>query len=381
MPDKTDIITKPEDLDRAVESLVVEERVSLDVESDGFYNYSESVCIITLSSPHRNFIVDSQELGEAAKVLEKLTSRADSPLLMHSGQNDVLALKRDFGLEFGMVHDTAVAAMLLGLPQTGLAALVESYLGLTLEKELQRHDWSRRPIEPDHLRYLINDTQHLFELHDLMWDELSKLELTEEYALECLAVAAAVPKDREFDPERFRRVKGHGSLTDTGRGVLRSIYAWRDNVAREVGRAPFRVMSDSTMLELARNCPTELHQLREQRGVGEWIVEGYGETLLEAIRTGLSEPAPVRPPRRPTRELPQRMDARQRDLLGRLKRWRENERERRGVGLQAVLPTAVLQELILNPPADVEELAKVPRVGRARAERYGQEILEIVKDQ
>jgi ribonuclease D len=250
-----------------------------------------------------------------------------------------------------------------------------------LEKELQRHDWSRRPIEPDHLSYLINDTRHLFTLHDILWAELERHELTDEYAIECRAVALAVPRDREFDPERFRRIKGHGTLSETERGVLKAVYAWRNDVAKIAGRAPFRVMSDYTMLDIARNLPTTLEQLHAQRGVGEWIVRDHGEALLDAVQRGLTEPTAMRPPRRPTRELPARLDARQRDLLGRLKRWRETERERRGVGLQAVLPTAVMQDLIISPPASVDELAANPRVGPSRAARYGEAILEIVTDQ
>jgi ribonuclease D len=376
-----DIITQPAELDDLIESLHNEPRLSLDVELDGFYNYSESVCVVTLSIPGRDYVLDSMALGAHTRVLERLTSRTGTPLLMHSGQNDVLALKRAYRMDFGMVHDTSVAAMLLDLPQTGLAALVEAYLGVTLEKGLQRHDWSRRPIEPEHVRYLVNDTRHLFRLHDLMWDELRKHELTEEYLIECRAVALSEPRPREFDPERFRRIKGHGQLTDRERGALKAVYAWRNNVARASDKAPFRVIGDHVLLELARQKPQTVDALKDIRGIGDWIVAQHADELLEAVRRGLSEPAPVRPPRTVPTDPPQRMDARQRDLLGRLKRWREEERNSRGVGLQAILPTAVLQDIILNPPDNLDELAENPRIGQARAERYGKSILKIVQDQ
>jgi ribonuclease D len=376
-----DIITQPNELDDLVEALRNEARLSLDVELDGFYSYSESVCIVTLSIPGKDYVLDSIALGDHTRVLNQLTSRAEAPLLMHSGQNDVLALKRAYGLGFGMVHDTSVAALLLDLPQTGLAALVEGYLGLTLEKGLQKHDWSRRPIEPEHVRYLVNDTRHLFPLHDLMWDELSKHELTEEYLIECQAVTEAEPRAREFDPQRFRRIKGHAQLTDRERGALKAVYAWRNEVARQADKAPFRVMGDHVLLALAQQGPQTVQALKDTRGVGDWVVAQHADELLKAIRKGLSEPSPPRPPRRPQPESTLRMDARQRDLLGRLKRWREDERARRGVGLQAILPTAVLQEIILEPPENLEALAGIPRIGQSRAERYGKTILNIVQDQ
>jgi ribonuclease D len=72
------------------------------------------------------------------------------------------------------------------------------------------------------------------------------------------------------------------------------------------------------------------------------------------------------------------MDPRQRDTLGRLKRWREREKAARGVGLQAVMPSAVMKDLVLEPPRTLEQLAAMQRVGRARAERYGEALIRLL---
>jgi ribonuclease D len=378
LPDNTEIITARERLEAVVQAMAGAPRVSLDVESDGFYNYAERVCIVTLSTETTNVVVDTLAIDDAGAILARLTQRADVPLLMHSGQNDVLALRRDYELDFGFVQDTSVAAMLLDLPQTGLAALVESYLGIPLEKELQRHDWSRRPIELEHVRYLINDTRHLFPLHDLMLDEVRKHELVEEYEIECRAVAEAEPRDRAFDPERFRRIKGHGDLDDRRRGVLKALYAWRNGVARELDRAPFRIIGDSALLDIARALPADTATLASVRGVGEWLLAEFGEAILESVRSGVASPTSIRPPRRPIETPTQRMDPRQRDTLGRLKRWREREKAARGVGLQAVMPSAVMKDLVLEPPRTLEQLAAMQRVGRARAERYGEALIRLL---
>ncbi|MCW8135431.1 MAG: HRDC domain-containing protein [Planctomycetota bacterium] len=377
VPDTTEIITEASRLTQVIDELMTAPRVSLDIESDGFYNYAERVCIVTLSSEGRDYVVDTLAVGKASVELGRITSRPGTPLLMHSGQNDVLALKRDYSLNFGSVQDTSVAAMLLDLPHTGLAALVEAYLGMQLEKELQRHDWSRRPIERHHVQYLVNDTRHLFRLHDLMHEELRKLDLLDEYEIECRAVAASEPRGREFDPDRFRRIKGHGELSEQQRGVLKALYAWRNGLARELDRAPFRIISDQTLLDIARQLPHTPEQLAAMRGVGEWLVNEQAAAMLEAVSGGMASPANMRPPRRNEPPAP-RMDPRQRDTLGKLKRWREREKEARRVGLQAILPTAVLKDLVLAPPHSIEELAENPRIGQARAKRYGPELLKLL---
>jgi ribonuclease D len=380
VPQNTEIITDPDRLDRVIDELLAAPRVALDIESDGFYNYQDRVCIVTLSSESKNVVIDTIALGVEGARMQRLVDRPDVPVLMHSGQNDVLALKRDYKFNFGLVHDTSVAAMLLGLPQTGLAALVEAYLGLKLEKELQRYDWSRRPIELQHVAYLINDTKHLFGLHDLMLHEVGKHELMDEYQIECDAVAQAEPRKREFDPERFRRIKGHGELTEHQRGVLMAVYAWRNAVAEALDRAPFRITGDFSLLEISRRMPRDLDGLAQIKGLGDWLLADHGQALLEAVKRGSDTPVGLKPPRRKqTGELPQRMDPFQRDRLGRLKRWREREAAKRTVGLQAILPTAVLADLVLDPPGSVEELSSLPRVGKSRAQRYGDEILRIVQ--
>lgn len=376
MRNSIEIITEPARLREMVAELMRAPRVSLDIEADGFYNYRDRVCIVTLSSEEVDVIVDTIAVGPAMTDLQPLVERSNVPTLMHSGQNDVLALKRDYKLEFGQVQDTSVAASLLGMQHTGLAALVETYLGLTLEKELQRHDWSRRPIEPAHVAYLINDTRHLFKVHDMIMEEVRKFELMDEYLIECRMVADSEPREREFDPERFRRIKGHGELSDQQRGVLKALYAWRDELARTLDRASFRVMPDHALLEMARSMPREADALRTMRGIGEWILAEHAQSLLDTIAG--AEPSPFRAPRREEIEPAKRLDPRQRDRLGKLKRWRETEAARRGVGLQAVLPTSVMMDLILQPPQDARELAEVPRVGSSRAERYGDQILRIL---
>lgn len=376
MPDITEIVTTAKRLDEIIEQYSKAERISLDIESDGFYRYRDSVCIVTLSTPDHNIVLDSLALAENTASLQKLVERPDVPCLMHSGSNDITALKRDFGLTFGWLQDTSIAAIMLGLTHTGLAALVENYMGLKLSKELQRHNWSARPVEPEHIRYLINDTCHLFELHDLMIAEVKEKGLEDEYNIECVATTELESRPRVFDPERFRRIKGHGELTPGQRGSLKAIYSWRDGVAEQLDRAAFRVISDYVLMNLVRKAPAKPTDLRGFRGISDWLLNNESESMLEALEIGASQPEPVKAPRKET--LVKRLSPRQRDRLGKLKRWREQESDAHGVGLQAVLPTPTMQELATDPPQSMEELAKCRRVGVARADKYGKQIMKIL---
>src|SRR5690606_20416556 len=72
------------------------------------------------------------------------------------------------------LFDTKLAAQLLGEPAFGLAALLEKYVGVQLDKKHQRADWAQRPLPRDLLDYAAEDTRHLPLLRDRLREELER---------------------------------------------------------------------------------------------------------------------------------------------------------------------------------------------------------------
>jgi superfamily II DNA helicase RecQ len=67
------------------------------------------------------------------------------------------------------------------------------------------------------------------------------------------------------------------------------------------------------------------------------------------------------------------------DLAARLRDWRRERSRNDGVPAYVVATNACLDELCRRQPADEEELAAVPGMGPARVERYGRDLLELVR--
>ena len=65
-------------------------------------------------------------------------------------------------------------------------------------------------------------------------------------------------------------------------------------------------------------------------------------------------------------------------LLGRLKAWRAAEAKRRRVPAYVVFHDSTLQKIAARDPKTLGELAKVPGVGPAKLERYGDELLRVL---
>src|SRR5688572_23501126 len=100
---------------------------------------------------------------------------AAKPLIMHGSDYDLRLLRELCDFRPLSIFDTMFAAQLLSIPRFGLASLLEQYFGAKLDKDHQKANWSRRPIEPAMLDYAALDVYYLPGLRDRLRDELVRL--------------------------------------------------------------------------------------------------------------------------------------------------------------------------------------------------------------
>jgi ribonuclease D len=74
-------------------------------------------------------------------------------------------------------------------------------------------------------------------------------------------------QQKVFHPEGYIQIRGARSLDPTGKSVLRALYLFRDHEARRRNRAPFRVLSDETLVRLAVNRPKSLNDFVRVKGL------------------------------------------------------------------------------------------------------------------
>lgn len=224
------------------------ERIALDTEADSLHNYFEKVCLIQLSLHGQHFLVDplcQLELSEFLKAL------AEKPLVLHGGDYDLRMLRTS--LDFrprAEVFDTMIAAQLLGIEQIGLAALIERYFEMTIGKEGQKSDWSRRPLSEKQLDYAVNDTRFLEPLAVRMANELSERNRLAWHQESCQAMVQSTGRDRLRDPEDAWRIKGSGRLTQRQLAYLRELWLWRDRHGRAANVPSFKVFGNQQILDL-----------------------------------------------------------------------------------------------------------------------------------
>jgi ribonuclease D len=203
---------------------------------------------------------------------------ADVEAVLHAASQDLPCLA-DLGYRPRQLFDTEVAGRLLGYPRVGLATLVETILGLGLEKSHSAADWSTRPLPEDWLLYAALDVEVLVELRDRLAMQLTvqgKLEWArQEFAAE---LAAGPPPPRA---EPWRRTSGiHRVRNRRGLAVVRELWLERDKIARRRDLSPTKVLSDAAIVEAARTMPTGPDELAaitgfsgrsSRRHMPEWL--------------------------------------------------------------------------------------------------------------
>src|SRR6185295_176818 len=197
----------------------------------------------------RSAIIDPLPIGSPAKLGELLQSN-NVEVVFHDADYDLRLLHQDYGWHVTKIFDTRIAAQLLGIKSFGLAALLEQFFDVRLDKKHQRADWSMRPLTPDMLEYAAQDTRFLLQLRDQMHAELERRGRLR-WAQEEFARLEGTRWEVEEEMEGFLRLKGARDLSRRELAVLREVANWRDTVAAQLDRATFRVMGHEVLFELA----------------------------------------------------------------------------------------------------------------------------------
>ncbi|MCC6192305.1 MAG: HRDC domain-containing protein [Anaerolineales bacterium] len=361
-------------LERLAADLAGEPALGVDTESNSLYAYRERVCLIQFSSRARDYIVDPLALDDLNPLGPLLANPAQLKIF-HAAEYDVICLKRDFGFAFANLFDTMVAARTLGWPQLGLGALLETHFSVRLNKRFQRANWGERPLSPELLDYARLDTRYLVPLHARLAAELAAagrgLEAQEEF--ERLERLNSGPNNG-VSPHAFWRVNGARDLAPAEAAVLRELHHYRERQAERADRPPFKIMSDETLVEVARAAPRGLGGLQGLRGMTPQQIRRHGAQLLAAVRRGQAA-APVHPPHL------EREPDEVRDRFELLHQWRKQKAKARGVESDVIVSRDALWELARRNPRTPEALAALEHLGPWRRAEYGDELLHVLTGQ
>ena len=268
-------------------------RVALDTEADSLHSYFEKLCLIQLSLPGENYLIDPLAGISLQPLFDLLAERE---LLLHGADYD-LRLMRRLGFDRPQrLFDTMIAARLCGRTEFSLAALIQHHFGLQLTKASQKANWALRPLSPQMTEYAVNDTRYLLELAAFFEAKLKELRRWEWFEQSCEKAIAAAATTKERDPDSLWRISGSSDLNERGSAILRALWHWRDQEAQRADRPAFHILHNEQLVRnadrLERGLPPDVPHLRGSRR------QRFDEAAHAALQLGPEDwPKFVRKPR------------------------------------------------------------------------------------
>ncbi|HZR19901.1 MAG TPA: HRDC domain-containing protein [Verrucomicrobiae bacterium] len=222
--------------------------VAVDTEADSLHAYPEKVCLIQISTVDGDRLIDPLAEMVLDPVLDALSGHE---LIMHGADYDLRLLRKHHEFVPSAIFDTMLAARLLGLRQFSLSHLVETYLGVKLEKGPQKANWAMRPLTERMERYARNDTRYLKPLSDQLKLELEAKARLEWHRESCARLIAESSQQRSIDYESVWRLRGSHLLGRSALAVLRELWRWREEEAIASNRPPFFILSHDLLVQVA----------------------------------------------------------------------------------------------------------------------------------
>ncbi len=371
------IVDTPQKFNLLIHKLQDEPCIAIDTESNSMYAYQEQVCLLQVSTPTEDYLIDPLEPLDLSPI-GLLLADPDVQVIFHAVEYDLLCLQRDYGWKMENVFDTMLAARALGIKKVGLGNLIAEVFGVTLEKKYQRADWGIRPLPAGQLRYAQFDTHYLIRLKDYLTSELKKKDLWEEFNEEVQRLINVCKRTAEREPEdealRFWRISGSRYLNGVQAAVLSELFKYREQLAKRLDRPTFKIIGDKTLLAIATDIPHNMRELSFIKGMTERQMQRHGRKLMQAIRRGQNGEK-LYPPNIlvPDEAIRVRYDT--------LQTWRKKRAQLRGVESDVIVSKDVLWSLARNNPSTLEELLEIRDLGPYRRHKYGVELIALLNEE
>ena len=259
--------------------------IGFDTEFVGEETFRPELCLVQISTAERLFVIDPYHCGPMDEFWKLMHDPART-VIVHAGREEVRMCQFFSGKPPAAIFDAQIAIGLIGSTYPiSYAGLVQEMLGVRLNKSDTLTEWRRRPLSASQLRYAYDDVRYLIPAFERIRKQLKKLDrlawADEEFAT---FIRWALGDDPTV--ERWRKLKGIGSLGRRELAILQEIFAWRERAAERQNRPLRAVMRDDVLLEVVRagnRSPEDFQQLRG-------IPKGELANILEAVRRGRGRP-------------------------------------------------------------------------------------------
>ena len=278
------LITTTDKLAELCERLAKSEFVAVDTEFMRENTYWPELCLVQIANAHEAAAIDPLAEGiDLAPLLDLMCNNEDVLKVFHAGGQDVEIIVNLTGKTPHPIFDTQIAMMAISQSeQIGYANLVETWIGLTIDKGARFTDWSRRPLTERQIEYAIGDVTHLAAIFPRILKKLIKT--GRGVWLDAEMEKLADPANYLIDPaQAWKRIRQAGRNPQV-LGRMKALAAWREGEAQHKNIPRGRIMRDETLADIASHPPKAQADLAKVRGLSAaWKDNDIGKRLMKVL--------------------------------------------------------------------------------------------------
>lgn len=267
-------------MDRFYAELKDADWMCFDTEFVGEKRFRTLICLIQVTSPSGNYLLDPLRLPNLDLLLDLIS---DPKLLKitHAGENDYRLLYQQYGVLPQNIFDTQIAAGMLGYHYpSGLGKIVSGELDIHLRKGYAVTDWEARPFSQKQLDYALEDVIIL----EPLWKKLSeRLEASGR-------LDWAIEECKQLETEEFYyQDPYHEALTSNlitslktkDQVFLMRLFNWRRDEAEKRDESKNRVLQTKLISQIVKAMRGGKQALKENRRIPEFIFRKYADIWTE----------------------------------------------------------------------------------------------------
>lgn len=275
-------------LDEFCERISKEKIIGFDTEFVSEDCYRPELCLVQVAAGDHLAVIDPYPVGDTSVFWELLCTPGRT-VVAHAAREEIRFAYRFTGRPIAGLFDTQLAAGFVGIEYpASLGTLVQRLVGVTLPKGETRTNWRYRPLTKDQITYALHDVTNLAEMHGKLSADIAKFERQTWVEEETQRL-----QDKVIDAENsenWQRVSGSSGLKPRQLEIVRQLWLWREDIARNNDRLPRRVMRDDLIVELAKRGSSDPKKIRSIRGLERRNFQDQYEAIAEAIGIGLNMP-------------------------------------------------------------------------------------------
>ncbi|MDR0327981.1 MAG: HRDC domain-containing protein [Planctomycetaceae bacterium] len=262
------------------------EAIAYDTEFISEGKYQPELCLVQIAAEGVVALVDPLTIPDLSP-LWKLFCDGKREIIVHASRSEMEFCHRSIGRMPPKLFDVQVAAGFVGNDYPmGFSSLLKHFLHVSLRKTESRTTWNLRPLTPIQIEYALDDVRYLEALRRVIKTQLIEQERLDWYYEEIEQIKQNF--QTYFETPQWRSLPKISGLPPRELAILRELWFWRDEMARQRNIPASRAFRDDLLVELSRRRTSEEKRIAALRGMQRQDLARILPDIVVAISRGLA---------------------------------------------------------------------------------------------